>query len=285
MTYKKRSLKFQFTLKEGAFDQQGNDILTLDNVKAEVEMGAYGGQTGSELNARIYGLSIEKMAQLSYKGRQLSGPKQNIIRVWADDVPLFYGTITNCFTDFNQMPDAPLMIQSFATGFEQSIVSPPFSAKGSVDVADAIKSIATTIKYVVVNSGVTSKLSGGYFRGDPISQIRQIAEASGINVDFRLGVIYIWPQGGRADDVMPYVSPETGLIGYPVFTGYGINFTCNFSSLVCLGRKIKLDTSLPNASGTYTVITANHYLSSWIEGGPWNTTVYAAPVDLGVITQ
>lgn len=282
MTYKKRSLKFQFTLKEGKFDDKGNDILTIDNIKAEVEMGAYGGISGSEMNCRVYGLGIDQMALLSYKGRQLSAPKQNLIKVWADDSPIFYGTITNCFADLNQAPDAPLIIQSFSTGFEQSLVSPPFSASGSVDVVDAITSIAKEIGYAVVNNGVKAKLSGAYFRGDPISQMRQIADAAGINVDFRLGVIYIWPPEGHVDDVMPLVSPETGLFGYPVFSGFGITFTCSFSNLICLGRKIKLVTEYPNASGDYTVITANNYLSSWTEGGPWSTVVYAAPVALGV---
>jgi len=285
MTYKKRNLKFQFTLKEGAFDEKGNNILTIDNIKAEVEMGAYGGVAGSELNARVFGLSMANMALLSYKGRQLSSIKQNMIKVWADGVPLFLGSITNCFADMNQMPDAPLIISAFATGFEQTINASPFSAEGSVDVATAIDSIAKTISYTVVNNGVNAKLSGVYFRGDPISQIRQICNAAGINSDFRLGVIYIWPQNGRVDDVRPYVSKSSGLIGYPVPSGYGMNFTSTFSNLFCLGRQVTLDTELPNASGEYTVISANHHLSTWMEGGPWCTVVYAASTDLGVITQ
>lgn len=285
MTYKKRSLKFQFTLKDGKFDEQGNDVLTIDNIKAEVEMGAYGGVAGSEMNARVYGLSIEKMAQLSYKGRQFSGPKQNLIKVWADGVPIFYGSIMNCFMDLNLMPEAPLIIQCFATGFEQSLVSAPFSAEGSVDVAEAIQSIAASIDFTVVNSGVKSKLPGAYFKGDPITQMRKIAFAAGINLDVRLGVVYIWPQGGSVDDTVPFISANNGLIGYPVFSGFGLSITTTFSPLICLGRKIQLETELPNASGSYTVISANHYLSSWTEGGPWFTKSYIAPVDLGIIKQ
>lgn len=73
MTYKKRSLKFQFTLKSGKFDDFGNEILTIDNIKAEVEVGAFGGVSGTTLEARVYGLSEEKMALLSYKGIQING--------------------------------------------------------------------------------------------------------------------------------------------------------------------------------------------------------------------
>lgn len=276
MTYKKRTLKFEFTLKDGAFDESGNNILTIDNIKAEIEIGAYGGITGTTLEARVYGLSIENMALLSYKGIQLNGAKQNMMKVWADDRPVFFGSITNCFADLNQMPDAPLIISAFSTGFDQSITAAPFSKEGVASVNEIITTIAASIGYTVVNNGVLAKLENPYFEGNPISQIQQCAHAAGIEIDFRLGAIYIWPQGGSIDDTIPLISPQHGLIGYPVFSNYGINFQCQYSDLILRGRKIQLETSLPNGSGVYTVQSAVHHLSTWTEGGPWSTIVWAS---------
>lgn len=285
MTYKKRSLKFQFTLKSGAFDEAGNDVITIDNIKAEIQVGAYGGITGTSLEARVFGLGMDRMSLLSYKGIQFNGAKQNMIKIWADDAPIFFGAITNCFADMNQMPDAPLIISAFATGFDQSIPAPPFSGRGDVSVVDIITSIAKTIDYTVINSGVNSHLPNPYFEGNPISQIQQCAQAGGINVDFRLGFIYMWPQGGSADDVMPFVSPENGLIGYPVFSNNGLNFSCQYSNLIIRGRKVKIETTLPNASGIYTIQSATHYLSSWAEGAPWMTIAYASIGELTEVRQ
>lgn len=276
MTYKRRTLKFQFTLKEGAFDESGNDILTIDNIKADIEIGAYGGIAGTNIEARVYGLSIENMAALSYKGIQLNGAKQNMMKVWADDKPVFFGSITACFSDLNQMPDAALNISAFSTGFDQSIAAPPFSREGVASVPEIIQSIAASINYTVVNNGVNARVENPYFVGDPISQIQQVADLAGINIDFRLGAIYIWPQSGNIDDTVPLVSPTTGLVGYPVFTPTGITFQCIYSDLILRGRKIQIETSLPNGSGIYTVQSAVHYLSSWTEGGPWYTIVYAS---------
>lgn len=276
MTYKKRTLKFEFTLKDGTFDESGNNILTIDNIKAEIEIGAYGGITGTTLEARVYGLSIENMALLSYKGIQLNGAKQNMMKVWADDRPVFFGSITNCFADLNQMPDAPLIISAFSTGFDQSITAAPFSKEGVASVNEIITTIAASIGYTVVNNGVLAKLENPYFEGNPISQIQQCAHAAGIEIDFRLGAIYIWPQGGSIDDTIPLISPQHGLIGYPVFSNYGINFQCQYSDLILRGRKIQLETSLPNGSGVYTVQSAVHHLSTWTEGGPWSTIVWAS---------
>lgn len=276
MTYKKRTLKFEFTLKDGAFDESGNNILTIDNIKAEIEIGAYGGITGTTLEARVYGLSIENMALLSYKGIQLNGAKQNMMKVWADDRPVFFGSITNCFADLNQMPDAPLIISAFSTGFDQSITAAPFSKEGVASVNEIITTIAASIGYSVVNNGVLAKLENPYFEGNPISQIQQCAHAAGIEIDFRLGAIYIWPQGGSIDDTIPLISPQHGLIGYPIFSNYGINFQCQYSDLILRGRKVQLETSLPNGSGVYTVQSAVHHLSTWTEGGPWSTIVWAS---------
>lgn len=276
MTYKKRTLKFQFTLKEGSFDESGNNILTIDNIKAEIEIGAYGGITGTTLEARVYGLSIDNMALLSYKGIQLNGAKQNMMKVWADDRPVFFGSITNCFADLNQMPDAPLIISAFSTGFDQSITAAPFSKEGVASVNEIITTIAASIGYTVVNNGVLAKIENPYFEGNPIAQIQQCAHAAGIEIDFRLGAIYIWPQGGSIDDTIPLISPQHGLIGYPVFSNYGINFQCQYSDLILRGRKIQLETSLPNGSGVYTVQSAVHHLSTWSEGGPWSTIVWAS---------
>lgn len=282
MTYKKRTLKFQFTLSEGAFDESGNNILTIDNIKAEVEIGAYGGISGTSLEARIFGLSLEHIALLSYKGIQLNGAKQNMVKVWADDRPLFFGSITGSFADLNQMPDAPLIISAFSTGFDQSIVSPPFSKEGIASVAEIITTIAAGIGYNVINNGVNLKVENPYFVGNPISQIQQCVELAGIEADFRLGAIYIWPRNGSVDDQIPFISPQTGLIGYPVFTKIGINFQCQYSDLIIRGRKIQLETSLPNGSGIYTVQSATHHLSTWMEGGPWTTMVWSS---IGQLTE
>lgn len=285
MTYKKRSLKFEFKLKSGAFDDKGNDTLTIDNVKAEVEVGAYGGDPGTNLEARVFGLSLDLMSTLSYKGVQWNGAQQNMMKVWADGNPIFFGSITNCFADMNQMPDAPLIVSAFATGFDQSITAPPFSARGSVDAADIITSIAKSIGFTVVNNGVSYPLLNPYFDGNPIEQIIKVSKACGFNIDTRIGVIYIWPQTGAVDDVKPLVSKETGLMGYPIFNNYGVNFQSIFSNLFVLGRRIQLNTELKNASGIYTIVAAKHHLSTWTEGGPWSTIVQASSAQLSAVRQ
>jgi hypothetical protein len=92
---------------------------------------------------------------------------------------------------------------------------------------------------------------------------------SNVAADFFLGY------RERKDTVIPLISPEYGLIGYPIFSNGGVMFQTQFSSLLTTGRKIKLLTSLPHASGNYKLTNVTHELSSWVEDGPWHSICIA----------
>lgn len=277
MTYKKRNLKFQFKLSSGAFDENGNDVLTLDNVKAEVQVASYGSLSANTLDARVYGLSLKHMALIGYKGVQYGITTQNMMKVWANEVSIFEGSIGWSFTDLNEAPDAPLIIQATSTGYAQSIQAADFSKSGEVKVSEIIASIASLIGYtIVISPSVTEVEKNPHYSGNYVDQILNCARSHNLLTDFRLGVVTIWKSGDAIDDQIPYVSPQTGLIGYPRFNGWGLEFTTTFSPLLILGRDVHIETSLPNASGRYSINAALHHLSSWMEGGPWITTCSAS---------
>lgn len=272
MTYKQRNLKFQFGLASGQFNDEGANILTLENVKAEVQVAAFGGLSANTLDAKIYGMSLKNMGLIGYKGVQYGVVTQNSVKVWAEDVALFSGTIGWAYVDANQMPDAPLIIQASTTGYAQSEPVVDFSQKGIVKIADIITAMANYIKLtVVIHADVNGVEKDPHYTGNTIDQIRTCARNNGLLIDIRLGAIFVWPEGKPVDNNVPYVSKETGLLGYPRFDGWGLEFTTMFSPLLIQGRDVQVQTDLPNASGVYNINSAVHHLSSWIEGGPWMT--------------
>lgn len=270
MTYKKRTLKFQFKLEKGAFNSNGDDVLTIDDVKANVQVGAYGGTTGTVMNAEVFGLSLENMALLSFKGIQYESTTQNMMKVWADDELIFTGSIGTCYIDLGRMPEAPLIIQATSTFYDQSVEAKDFSLKGDVKVADIITTIAQSMGYTaVVNSAVTEVESDPVYPGNPYQQLTECLRAHGLTWDMRNGVVYVWKDDSTIDEIIPFVSAENGLIGYPIFNGFGLSITTMFSSLIVRGRNLKIETDLPNASGTYGILSAVYLLSTWQDGGPW----------------
>ncbi|TBL55588.1 hypothetical protein EYZ00_03790 [Hafnia paralvei] len=280
MTYKKRLIKIEFTLTDQVFDGiQGptnDNVLTIDNARAIVEYNGYGGAALTTLTCRVYGLNLSNMAKLSYAGNLRGQTKNNRIKVWAQDELIFSGTITFATTDFNEAPDAPLVIEAHALGAERSLPSSPFSVEGSVDVIDAIRSIADPLGIMVsVLEDIKFSLSNPHVVGDPVSQIIQLANIAKLNIDCSTGTIRIWSLKGSWNDIVPYVSKDNGLVGYPTWTRDGLYLTTMFSSNLIAPRKMQLKTELPGASGMYTINTVKHVISSWVDGGPWFSFVVA----------
>lgn len=278
MTYKKRSLKFQFKLSSGSFDDKNKmDMLTIENAKAEVQVAALGSLSANTMDAKVYGLSLKNMAAIGYKGTQYGITTQNMMKVWADDTPIFEGSIGWSFVDANEMPDAPLIINASSTGYAQSVEAAPFNKAGVVKVADVISSIAVLAGYSVrISPEVNEVENNPFYKGNYIDQIRDCCRAHDLLFDIRLGVIFVWKEGDAIDESIPFVSPRTGLLGYPRFNGWGIEFNTTFSPLLILGRDVQLETDLPNASGKYRINSAVHHLSTWMEGGPWMTQCSAS---------
>lgn len=52
-------------------------------------------------------------------------------------------------------------------------------------------------------------------------------------------------------------------------------FQTQFSTLLTIGRKVQIETSLPHANGIYKLTSVNHELSSWINDGPWHSICIA----------
>lgn len=280
MTYQRRELTVEFTLAEGSFDSQNGNVLTAKNMKCECSISAYGGITGTSLNLSMYGLSLDKMAKLTNKAQRYISQKQNLVKVIANDETIFVGTITSSRINLNQMPDAPIEIVANAVGYERTQPCAPTSVKGTTPVASMVQAIANKAGLKFVNIDVDAQATNEYAKGNAIQQIEYLAHAYGFSEEIDVGTVTIFKGDNAIDSIVPHVSPQTGLIGYPIFYDIGINFRTMFSSSLKIGRKVRLETILPNGSGEYLITNGTtHYLSSNMDGGLWDTFVVAYPLE------
>ncbi|WP_313687914.1 baseplate hub protein [Pantoea sp.] len=280
MSYQRRELEIEFTLAEGTFDEQSGNILTVSNMKCELSISAFGGMTGTTMDMRLFGLSLDYMAKLTGKAQRYISQKQNLVKITANDEVVFIGTITASRINLNLMPDAPIEITANAVGYERSIPCAPTSVKGTTSVASLIQAIANKAGLKFTNIDVNKQATNPYYTGNAIQQIQAISSDYDFYADIDIGNITIYTSEKEIDNIIPFVSPSSGLIGYPIFVDIGINFTSMFSSAFRVGRKTRLETDLPNASGEYLVTHGTtHYLSSWVEGGPWFTMVVGLPLE------
>ncbi|KNC94036.1 baseplate hub protein [Trabulsiella odontotermitis] len=272
--YGKKELSFVFTGDAGTFDNKGTDKITIGNIRASAKLMASGNYSGFTAEIALYGLSAELLSMLSTKGTigaMEESPGAVEVEIYSGKTQLFRGGIWAAYANMNAMPESSLMFNAVAGLSLRTNATLAFSQAGPVDLADMLSAIARAAGMGYRMVGVKGTINNPHFTGSAMQQIIDICSDYQLAYQIVANVLIVWPQNGTMDDVAPYVSPETGLVGYPVFSQSGIMFQTTFSPLLSAGRAVELKTSLPNASGRYILTTVEHMLTTWTEGGSWHS--------------
>ena len=179
----------------------------------------------------------------------------------------------NACGNYNQMPYVYLEIQAQSIWVAKLAPTPPLSFKGSVSVDTIMKTLAGTMGLTYENNGVTSQLNNPYLAGTSVEQAKNVAQQAGIDMYVDDQTLAICPRGQARDSLIPEISPDSGLAGYPTFDGVGVNFKTYFNPAITFGGAFKLVTSINRAAGQWVVTSVNHQLDSQVDGGSWFSMV------------
>lgn len=276
--YNQRSLRFEFTNETSSFDEKGNNKISISEVRSTVSFQSAGNLFGTQVNVSLFGLSMELLASLSSKAMGLFGSDTERIsmKIYVGDTAIFVGYMTSSIANMNTVPNSALMITATANADLQNKPSPPFSFNGATPVTSVITAICKAAGYSPYITGLDGIVATNpHYEGSIFNQLEKLCDDFEIAMSVASPTITFWPQNEKKDDVMPLISPEYGLIGYPIFSNGGVMFQTQFSTLLTTGRNIKLVTSLPHASGTYKLTSVSHELSSWMPDGPWHSVCIA----------
>ena len=282
MSFARRTISITITLGAGTFGDDIGETVTLTGLRMSVSVAVAGGAAQGQLNAKIYGLTLDKINRLTQIGPIATQSRFNRILVAAGDegqaqTVVFQGVIREAYGDFSAAPEVALNI--VANSALDSAVLPiaASSWKGVGITVDSIMSFLAgkaMLKYV--NDGVTEVLSNPYLQGTPLTQIQQCAKAAGINYSTENGLLAIWPKFGNRKVPKVIISPDTGMVGYPAFSSTGLSINSIFIPNLTLGGVVTVDSSLAIAKGDWHVSTLTHVLECEKPGGAWYTqmTVY-----------
>ena len=276
--YSKRSIKFIFVNETSSFDDSGNNTITIDEVKSTVSFQSAGNLFGTQVSVSLFGLSIELLAALSSKAMGLFGTDTERIsmKIFVGETSVFAGYMTSSIANMNSIPNTSLMITATANADLQNKPASPFSFNGATPVPDIINAICNAAGYKAYITGLNGLVvTNPHYEGDIFSQLTALCSDVNVAMSVTPPSISFWPQDGAKDDVMPFISPEHGLIGYPVFSNGGLMFQTQFSTLLTIGRNVQIETSLPHASGVYKLTSVTHELSSRMPDGPWHSICIA----------
>lgn len=269
----KKELMFIITLGAGTFGSSNNNQITLQGLRAIAEIDNSGGPAMGTLRAHIYGVSQADMNSITTLQWKPNSIIPNTIQVYAIDGPaqtlIFAGNIVNAWGDYQNMPDVSLYIQSQAAFISQLQPVPPRSFNGTIDVASVMAGIASDMQLAFENNGVNVQMQNVYLPNTLTEQAKSLAQQAGIWLCIDKDTLAIMPANGTRGGLIPEISPQTGMVGYPTFDSVGVNFKCLFNPAVKFLGQINLKTDIPRAAGQWTVGSLNYLLESEKPNGAW----------------
>lgn len=286
-SFVERLINVTFQLGTGTFGDGASDTVKLSGLRASAHVIKAGGNALGAMQLRLWGMTLDKMNQLSTLGQVVTQQRKNIVTVEAGNAQsgmgvVFQGTIYQAWADFLNMPDVPFHVVANAGLYEGIKPIAPSSFRGATDVVTVMSGIASQMNLPFQNSGVSGvQLHDAYFPGTGREQAQRCADAAGINFTIDNGIFAIWPKGQGRGQQVPMVSPDTGMIGYPSYTSMGVVVTTLFNPSISFGSKVQIQSSLQPACGMWVIYSLAYDLESMLPGGHWLMRFEAAPPGYG----
>jgi hypothetical protein len=277
----KKRLKFVFTLAIGSFSS-GGSVLTLEGLRASVNINNAGGAVLSTLRANIYGMTASDMNSVTTTKWDPTFAK-NTADVYAIDgaqeTLVFQGNIVNAWGIYAGMPEVYLTVEA-QNNYLGQITSPSptrTTLTAATTIATVMQQLAASLGVNFENNGVTGTVRAGQtISGSYVDQVRTMAQTYNFLYFFdpASNTLAITPLNNpRQTQSVPVVSAETGLMGYPIFNGYGVQFDALFNPAILFGGTVEVQSAIPKANGTWMVVQMAHQLESQTTGGQWKSTV------------
>lgn len=272
----KRILKVEIAASEA-----GSSVTTFEGLRTTVRITKANGLYAGTAHVGLFGLTLDHINDLSTK-MYAWGPYKNfpIIISAGDPVngvnQVFSGYVQQSWGDFTNMPDVVFQIIAQGTTAPAQVgPAEPTSATGA-KVAPLIEKLAQKAGLKFQNHGVNTVLESLYHWGSPWKQMKEIADAAGVNLFVDDKVAHLWPKGKPIEGNF-LVSRKTGMRDYPTFTERGIQVKVEFSKPINpVGSSITVESDLKSANGKWEIIGLDYDLAAELPGGNWFAIIEGA---------
>lgn len=270
ISFRRRKLQVQLTLKSGTFADGGNSKIITDlAMSASVEK--MGPPDFGKCSVTIEGMILEDMENLTTLSFNplFAYTARNYINIFAGDddtgyAQIFAGTIISAGASFAEgQPGAVFRVEG-QVGFLGSVMpASPTAVSGTQDAASFISKQASASGMTFENQGVTATIRDCVFNGSAIQQARQCAEMIGADLIIDDEQMILIPgDGARDEGKMVLINKESGLLGYPQITQGGVEIKTIFNPDYKFAQCVELQTIVPKASGVWRIVKLTHKLSS-----------------------
>ncbi len=278
MTFREKALTYKIEL-------EGGESATVTGLRSECTIIMAGEPSQGQANISIWGMSFDRMNQMTTFGKQFGVRGKNKISVLAGDVGgamalVYSGTILTAYMDGLNPPDVPFRIAALGGAFEAVIKSEPTSFQKDDDFVTVMQQLAKKMNLGFEN-GLQKKLpvkAGTYLEGSYYLQAKKLAQQVGAQMTIEQDKLVIWMPGFPRSHSAAASEKDGTLVGYPAFNDAGPIFTVYFNPNLRIGGKITVETSITAANGEWFISNLEHMLSSLLPNGPWFSVVYCTVI-------
>jgi hypothetical protein len=283
VAFAQRLINTTISLASGQFAGGGNSA-ALTGLRTSLKIENARGQSQGRFEMAIYGMTLSMMNQLTTLGTQYTQRGNNSITIDAGDTingvsTIYMGKIQDAWLDGQAQPMVPFRMSGFSVGYQAVKPTPPTSFKGATPVATILGGLAGQLGMTLENNGVTAVLSNPYLSGDAHSQVVAACKAAGCEYTYDNGTLAICPPNGARAKTPVLISPQTGLVGYPMFRESALILRVLLNTEVAALCPITVQSDIQAACGQWTVNSVNYELESMVPHGKWfmivSTTGYS----------
>lgn len=278
-TQKKIRVTFILAGTNQVFAGTNNNTLVLTDLRTSAKVTQVA-RLATQAELRVYGMTAADMAALTIVWANPPLIFDHLVTIEADDgngyVQVFKGMIVEAQPEFRAAPEvyfSVLGVTGYATRVDAALATPtsfPDSVSADVAIATLIDRMGFTAEITGEVGAVT--LTNPYFSGSLWDQFTKACQSAG--ADFYLqGDVILVTASGKPRNVQPSVllTPESGLIGYPVYDRAGLNIDAVFNPAFLCGTPIELRSSVPSATGRWYPYKLVHHIEAQLPGGDWRT--------------
>lgn len=266
------------------FPGTNSNTLIVDRLRVSAQIQAVA-RLATQCELRIFGMRQQDMSALTVVWANPPIVLDHIVIVEANNtgrddgwVQVFKGTIVEAQPDYRSQPDVSFSILAVTGYFVKVNPVPPTSYPEQADIgaiaSDIVGRMGPPWTLTVVDAANDVVLSNSYFSGTLWDQLAQACQAANCDFYVQGDEILITPNGLPRDSIPSVVlSPESGLVGYPMFERSGLNVSAEFDPAFQCGSALDIQSSVPNATGRWFPYSMFHELESEMPGGRWFTTM------------
>lgn len=271
--------RIRLTLKLNGKDE----IFTSDNqnklsavglrISADVTFGY--GSPAPYARIRVYGLPQETMNKLITAKWQNVKALRTLITIEAaegdgDFAQVFSGGIFMALPEYSEAPNVSIVIEAMSAVFESKLATAAESYEGVHSVAEIIEGICQRIGFSFESNGVNAVVDNAYLTGSDLDKIRWLCANTDLDLYLGNNSVAITPKGAARKIKIAVISPDTGLIGYPIITNIGATFRCLYDPSIQFGALVRVKGSeIEMCNGDWRVYGMRAQLETEMDSGRW----------------